>query len=477
VVQGRGGDDFISDIQGSDTLGGGSGDDTILAGTDTFSDYPDGGGLPLPPGFGFDRDPNTEDGRDFVTGGVGDDSILTGDDSDTIDAGADDDFVNAGIDDDSVFGASGDDTLIGSHGSDTMDGGQGDDFIDASNPAALEIDDATDPVPENDRDSVEGGAGDDTIITGDDDDILFGDAGDDSLDGGIDEDTLVGGGGADTMQGGADADTFLVGSPGEAIGDSIDGGAEGDDFDTLDLSGIDPSSYVLNVAGPDSNGNGIDGSVDFLNAAGDVTGSLDFAEIERIIPCFTPGTTIATPTGERLVEDLREGDRVITRDNGLQEIRWIGSKELTGHQLARMPHLRPILIQAGALGPNLPENDMLVSPQHRVLVNNDKTSLYFEEREVLAAAKHLTGLDGIDEVGTLGVTYVHFMCDRHEVVLSNGAWTETFQPGDVTLGGMGQEQRDEIFSLFPELETRTGIDGYTSARRALKKHEAQLITK
>ena len=196
----------------------------------------------------------------------------------------------------------------------------------------------------------------------------------------------------------------------------------------------------------------------------------------EVMPCFTPGTLIATPQGERLVENLEVGDRVITRDNGIQEIRWIGRKELTGHQLARKPHLRPVLIQQGALGKNLPEHDLLVSPNHRVLVANDKTTLYFEEREVLAAAKHLTGLEGVDEVDTLGVTYIHMMFDAHEVVLSNGAWSESFQPGDLSLRGIGEEQRQEIFELFPELEHAEGLKAYGSARRSLKKHEAQLLT-
>uniref|UniRef100_UPI0035676FD9 Hint domain-containing protein n=1 Tax=Rhodosalinus sp. TaxID=2047741 RepID=UPI0035676FD9 len=187
---------------------------------------------------------------------------------------------------------------------------------------------------------------------------------------------------------------------------------------------------------------------------------------------------IATPRGERLVEDLKQGDRVITRDNGIQEIAWTGSKALTGHQLARMPHLRPILIQAGALGNGLPEQDLMVSPNHRVLVANDRTSLYFDESEVLVAAKHLTGLAGVDEVTRLGATYVHFMFERHEVVLSNGAWTESFQPGDHSLKGIGAAQRGEILELFPELEAEGTVGaGFESARRVLKKHEAQLIAR
>jgi len=120
---------------------------------------------------------------------------------------------------------------------------------------------------------------------------------------------------------------------------------------------------------------------------------------------------------------------------------------------------------------------MLVSPNHRVLVANDKTALYFEEREVLVAAKHLTGLEGVDIVETSGTTYIHVMFDQHEVILSDGTWTESFQPGDMSLAGVGNAQRNEILELFPELATREGVDGYVAARRTLKKHEAKLLTK
>ena len=176
------------------------------------------------------------------------------------------------------------------------------------------------------------------------------------------------------------------------------------------------------------------------------------------------------------VEDLEPGDRVITRDNGIQQIRWAGRRSVTGAELAQAPQLKPVLIRQGALGHGLPERDMLVSPQHRVLIANEKTQLFFEESEVLVAAKHLVGLEGIEIVDPSEVTYIHVLFDRHEVILSDGAWTESFQPGDQTLGAMGAAQREEILALFPELETLAGRNSYLAARRSLKKHEAHLLT-
>jgi hypothetical protein len=205
------------------------------------------------------------------------------------------------------------------------------------------------------------------------------------------------------------------------------------------------------------------------------TGRMTFREIENVIPCFTPGSLIATPKGEVPVETLRAGDRIITRDNGIQEIRWVGSRTLSREELARAPGLKPILIRAGSLGYGLPERDMVVSPQHRILVSGERTQLYFDESEVLVAAKHMVNGSTIQLLDTLRTTYIHFMFDRHEVVLSDGAWTESFQPGDQTLGAMGPETRDEIVALFPDLKTPEGITDYVSARRALKAHEAKLL--
>ena len=408
--------------------------------------------------------PGTSGDDDLVEAGPGNDTILAGEGNDTVNAGRDDDLVYGGDGDDVLngeegqdilFGDGGDDTLNGESGDDTLKGGEGDDVLIGG-----KGDDFLGGQAGND--TMFGGVGDDTIYGNDGDDIAIGGRGDDEIHGGSGNDTIIGGEGANTLSGGDDRDLFLGGSS----GDVVDGGSGGDDFDMLDLTGSDAD--FLTYTSDDRE----DGIVTFRDGS-----TMTFEEIENVIPCFTPGTTIATPRGERLVEELKEGDRIITRDNGIQEIRWIGRKDMNGKNLVKAPHLRPVLIRAGSLGNGLPERDMLVSPNHRVLVANDRTQLYFEEREVLAAAKHLVGTDGVHQVEAMQVSYIHFMFDRHEVVLSNGAWTESFQPGDYSLKGLGNSQRNEIFELFPELTSKAGVEGYQSARKSLKKHETRLLVK
>lgn len=179
--------------------------------------------------------------------------------------------------------------------------------------------------------------------------------------------------------------------------------------------------------------------------------------LSDLTPCFTPGTMIATARGEVPVEHLAVGDRVVTRDNGLQEVLWTGRRDLSRVQLSLNPHLRPVLIRTGTLGSRLPEWDILVSPNHRMLVKRSQTALHFDEPEVLVAAKHLIcPRIGIRQVMTTGISYLHFLCERHEVVLANGAWTESFQPADWSLGAIGNAQRSEILELFPDLRRHIG---------------------
>ena len=476
ILGGLGNDSIIGN-EGNDTVDGGAGDDVIdTSGTAPLPDIDYPGAYPA--------DTNPSNDRDLVSGGLGNDTILTGDDADTIFGGAGDDVIDAGIDADLVEGGLGNDTIVGSEGADTIDGGDGNDLIYGGlNDVlgeALDLPDAVDLRPDNNRDLLSGGAGDDTIFGRDDDDTLFGGAGNDVLDGGIDEDsmvggagndTLIGGQGADSMAGGNDRDVFLVTVQGHGLNDVIDGNEGGDDFDTLDLRGSGPLSIVYDPTNPEN------GTVTFLDADRNPTGTLAFTNIENVVPCFTPGTLIATPKGEVPVEHLKVGDRVITRDNGIQEIRWMGQKQLGWRDLAAAPHLKPVLIRQGSLGNGLPERDMMVSPNHRMLVANDRTALYFDEHEVLVSAKHLVAANGIQSIDSIGTTYLHFMFDRHEVVLGNGAWTESFQPGDLTLKGMGNAQRAEIFELFPELQTEAGQNDYQAARRTLKKHEARLLVR
>lgn len=168
-------------------------------------------------------------------------------------------------------------------------------------------------------------------------------------------------------------------------------------------------------------------------------------------PCFTPGTLIDTPKGPVEVETLRPGDKVMTRDHGAQVLRWRGEKRLSPRMLDLAPNLRPIRIRAGALGPDAPARDLVVSPQHRVLVASRIARRLFGCDEALVAARHLLGLPGIGvERAETGVTYLHLGFDAHEIVKSDGLWTESFYPGAQALDALNSGARREFLALFPQ---------------------------
>ena len=195
-------------------------------------------------------------------------------------------------------------------------------------------------------------------------------------------------------------------------------------------------------------------SYEVYNAAGEAVGTLSIrSNATTGVPCFLKGTKIDTPQGAMPVEQLQIGDFVLTKDRGAQPIRWIGSRNIGAADLEKAPNLRPIRITAGALGFRLPATDLIVSPQHRVLLRSRVVQNMFGVGEVMVAAKKLLALKGIEIASDLsGAHYYHFLCDQHEVVVANGAETESLFPGPEALRSVGAEALAEIYMLFPELQ-------------------------
>lgn len=169
-------------------------------------------------------------------------------------------------------------------------------------------------------------------------------------------------------------------------------------------------------------------------------------------PCFTPGTMILTARGYRPVESLGPGDLVQTSDAGLQPLRWVGSVTLTGADLRHRPEFQPVRIRAHAFGRDCPARDLLVSPQHRVLLRGWRAELYHGETEVLAAAVHLVdGRQVLRAPAANGIRYLHIMCDSHQIIRAEGLETETFLPAQAALEGVPRAAVAELLALFPGL--------------------------
>ncbi|MFV1800465.1 Hint domain-containing protein [Phaeobacter sp. Ay1a-4a] len=510
LLQGGAGDDLLQGGIGSDTLEGGAGRDTLEGGIghDSLSSGDDNDLL------------SGGDGNDTITAGYGDDTIYGGAGNDQLEglygndliyAGEGDDHVFGRDQDDLIYGEDGNDTLIGSMGTDTVWGGAGNDILAGSqgndeihggdgddlafigvyeDSDRIFLDDGNDYLDgstagssfygEGGRgdDVMNSGVGNDTLLGGEGYDQLSGGAGGDSLDGGSEDDIIEGGSGADTLIGGAGADSLygeddrdlLIGG----AGDIVDGGEGGDDYDRLDISELRALGNTRIIY---TSADREDGRVEVTNNNNDTVGTLIFYNIEEVIPCFTPGSLVLTPQGAVPVEDLEIGDRVLTRDSGLQTLRWTARRVVTTAELARRPQFQPILIEAGALGREgaelVPNRDMMVSPQHRMLLTGSRAELLFGSNEVLVAAVHLINDRDIRRARTLDVTYIHLLFDQHEIICADGAWSESFQPGDLTLAGMDMAQRSELCQLFPELESMG--QAFPTARRSLRSHEARVL--
>lgn len=245
-------------------------------------------------------------------------------------------------------------------------------------------------------------------------------------------------------------------------GFTIVGGADDTDYDDVHFARDNGELITVRYDTIESDmdrlaGSANDNVIDLQNLSDNVgsmgSGFKYIATVEPSVVCFTRGTLIKTIDGEQPIEDLTAGDLVLTMDGGYQEVRWIGSNGLGSIDLTMNPELKPIIIRAEALGSGFPEQDLIVSPQHRIFVRSVIAERMFGQREVLIPANKLLTLDGIDilEHSPDGVEYWHILFDDHQIVWSNGAPTESLFTGPEALKAVSPEVRLEIQTLFPEI--------------------------
>lgn len=191
--------------------------------------------------------------------------------------------------------------------------------------------------------------------------------------------------------------------------------------------------------------------------------------------CFTPGTRIDTPDGPRLVEHLAEGEQVLTRDNGPQEILWIGRRRITGARMFVMPELRPIRIGPGALGVDRPDDSLLVSPEHRLLIRSHAARALFNTPEVLVPARELVNSGTISvDLSVREVTYIHLLLPNHQILWANGVETESFHPASADFTALTEGDRERLLHLDPHLAADPVRYG-AFARRALTASEVAIL--
>ncbi|MFN3936951.1 MAG: Hint domain-containing protein [Gemmobacter sp.] len=204
-----------------------------------------------------------------------------------------------------------------------------------------------------------------------------------------------------------------------------------------------------------------------MNAFGN--GRIDVQQVNSQPPplpvCFAAGTRLLTPAGEVPVEDIRPGDLLVTLDEGPQPVLWASR---SSHSWPAMPEAaKPVVIPAGALAQGCPARDLIVSPQHRILVG---------QPEILVPALALIGRGGIRRMhGKRTVDYHHVLLPRHSIVLADQAPAESLYPGRVALRQLGPKRAAQIRRLFPALR-RDPDTGYgPHARPVLRPAEARRV--
>ncbi len=185
-----------------------------------------------------------------------------------------------------------------------------------------------------------------------------------------------------------------------------DGGAT---VATLTLAGTGYSG--VDVA-PDSSTSGI---IDITFASGATTPG--FGDVAT---CYCPGTLIQTDRGEVAVEELRIGDDVVTMSAPARPIQWIGRRSYAGRFALGQRGILPVCIKAGALDAGLPRRDLWISPHHAMYLDG-----------VLIEAKDLVnGASIVQATQVDKVEYFHIELETHDVIIAEGAWSETYVDDD-----------------------------------------------
>ncbi|KAB6718097.1 MULTISPECIES: Hint domain-containing protein [Roseobacteraceae] len=178
---------------------------------------------------------------------------------------------------------------------------------------------------------------------------------------------------------------------------------------------------------------------------------------------FGPGVMIETSEGPQPVEWLRPGDLLLTRDHGYQPLLWVGRSALDEAHVTK-----PLRIFAGALGERAPERDLILSPDHHILLSAPQIELYFAEAEVFVPVSDIaTEAEAAYAIPHPEYAYCHLLMKEHEVLLAEGVWIESLFADERTLSMLPPET---VMSLLTKLGPNHR--NTETARMMLKRGEA-----
>ena len=189
-----------------------------------------------------------------------------------------------------------------------------------------------------------------------------------------------------------------------------------------------PTGGTLQGAGETINSGAPNGTSVLRDADGNLTEGTPTPGTSGPI-CFAAGTLIRTDQGDIAIEELSPGMRILTCDHGLTTLRVIRRAPICRSVSNWNPDIRAVVIPQGVLGNSA---TLRLSPAHKVLFEGPILEFLFAAPQVLVPAHHLVGRAGIAlDMADKPVTYFHLLFDAHELVRSNGCWSESLFLGDV----------------------------------------------
>lgn len=164
------------------------------------------------------------------------------------------------------------------------------------------------------------------------------------------------------------------------------------------------------------------------------------------------GTRLRTPGGETRIEDISQGDQLLTRDNGVQPVLWVAQRQIPVSDPAQALIAPPVRLRGGALCAGQPDADLLVSGDHQILLQGAPARMVCGESEVLISA-----LDLLDERRVVldrapTASTEHFIAlQNHEVIWANAVQIESFHPANCALHTLDAKALGRLFSRYPYL--------------------------
>lgn len=190
--------------------------------------------------------------------------------------------------------------------------------------------------------------------------------------------------------------------------------------------------------------------------------------------CFAKGTEIETPSGRRLVETLRSGDSLLTEDGRNVTIAWIGTSHYARRRASADSRLRPIHLRAHAFGPGLPDRDLVVSRQHRIVIESATCELMIGTSRAFVVAGHLPDRFATSPDPEEDVVYFHILLETHEILLANGLPAESFQPAQRMIETLSDASRQSLDEVLVVLGAEAML-ARPDALPTLNKREARVV--